>query len=69
MSIVSSYYNQNLVGGQNGVSGSTQTLPDPVGQGEVFQVDATGYGGNQNSVAVVESTVAVKPGVVDRGAL
>ena len=43
--------------------------PSADGQGEVFQVDATGYGGNQNSVAVVESTVAVKPGVVDRGAL
>ena len=27
------YYNENLVGGYNGVSGTAQTLPDPVGHG------------------------------------
>src|SRR5579859_1399393 len=27
------YYNENLVGGYNGVAGSAQTLPDPVGHG------------------------------------
>jgi type IV pilus assembly protein PilY1 len=27
------YYNENLVGGYNGASGSTQTLPDPTGHG------------------------------------
>jgi type IV pilus assembly protein PilY1 len=27
------YYNENLVGGYNGVAGSTQTLPDPSGHG------------------------------------
>ena len=27
------YYNENLVGGYNGTSGTTQTLPDPVGDG------------------------------------
>src|SRR3989440_7513434 len=30
---IQSTYNENLVGGQNGVAGSTQTLPDPNGQG------------------------------------
>ncbi len=27
--------------------------------GEIYQVDAVGYGGNSNTVAVVESTYAV----------
>ena len=31
--IASSYYNENLVGGQSGVSGTSQTLPDPVTEG------------------------------------
>ena len=31
--IATSYYGTNLVGGQNGVGGGAQTLPDPVGQG------------------------------------
>src|SRR5207248_11748958 len=30
---IQSTYNENLVGGQNGVAGPTQTLPDPNGQG------------------------------------
>ena len=30
---IQSAYNENLVGGQNGVAGPTQTLPDPNGQG------------------------------------
>lgn len=36
-------------------------------QGEVYQIDAVGYGGTQNAVAVVESTFEIKTGVVDRG--
>lgn len=30
---IQSTYGENLVGGQNGIAGNTQTLPDPVGQG------------------------------------
>ena len=37
------------------------------GQGEVYQIDAVGYGGNSTAVAVVESTFAVRSGVIDRG--
>lgn len=37
------------------------------GSGEVYQVDAAGYGGNADTVAVVESTVAIKTGVTNRG--
>src|SRR5512138_3901995 len=33
LGIRGSYYNENLVGGYAGVSGSTQTLPDPSGNG------------------------------------
>jgi type IV pilus assembly protein PilX len=36
-------------------------------QGEVYQIDAVGYGGIPSAVAVVESTFEVKTGVVDRG--
>lgn len=32
---------------------------DPSVPGEIYQVDAAGYGGNSNTVAVVESTFAV----------
>jgi type IV pilus assembly protein PilX len=37
------------------------------GQGEVYQIDAVGYGGTASAVAVVESTYLVKSGVIDRG--
>ncbi|MDB6046825.1 MAG: pilus assembly protein PilX [Gammaproteobacteria bacterium] len=39
------------------------------GQGEIYQIDAVGYGANANSVAVVESTFVVKQGVINRGDL
>ncbi|TLY74100.1 MAG: hypothetical protein E6K49_13860, partial [Gammaproteobacteria bacterium] len=52
LSIVSSYYNQNLVGGQNGVSGSTQTLPDPVGQGALRFTNGAPGGYSQNGAIV-----------------
>ena len=39
------------------------------GQGEAYQVDAYGYGGAPNTVAVVESTFEVTQGVVNRGGL
>lgn len=37
------------------------------GSGEVYRIDAVGYGGNPSAVAVVESTFVVRQGVVDRG--
>jgi type IV pilus assembly protein PilX len=39
------------------------------GNGEVYQVDAVGFGGTAGAVAVVESTYLVTGGVIDRGAL
>ena len=38
------------------------------GQGNVYQIDAVGYGGTANAVAVVESTYLVTAGVKDLGA-
>ena len=38
------------------------------GQGTVYQIDAVGYGGTANAVAVVESTYLVAAGVKDLGA-
>jgi type IV pilus assembly protein PilX len=37
------------------------------GRGEIFQVDAAGYGSTANTIAVVESTLVVISGVIDRG--
>ena len=37
------------------------------GQGELYQIDALGYGANANAVAIVESTFVVGTGVVDHG--
>jgi len=39
------------------------------GQGNVYQIDAYGYGGTPNAVAVVESTYLVSVGVRDLGGL
>ena len=39
------------------------------GQGEAYRVDAFGYGSNQTTVAVVESTFEVAQGVVNRSGL
>jgi type IV pilus assembly protein PilY1 len=46
--IGTSYYNQPLVGGQNGVSGNTQTLPDPDGQGALRFTNGNPGGYSQN---------------------
>jgi len=40
----------------------------PAGDGSVFKIDAVGYGGSPNAVAIVESTYAVVSGVKDLGA-
>jgi len=39
------------------------------GSGELYQIDALGYGANPNAVAIVESMFVVSSGVVDRGGL
>src|SRR5215469_5794457 len=39
------------------------------GQGEAYQIDAFGYGGSANAVAVVESTYEVAKGVSNLGGL
>src|SRR5215470_1260666 len=46
--IGTSYYNQPLVGGQNGIAGSTQTLPDPVGKGALRFTNGAPGGYSQN---------------------
>jgi type IV pilus assembly protein PilX len=42
---------------------------DPTGQARVYQVTATGNGGDANSIAVVQSTYSVSTGVKDLGGL
>ena len=46
--IGTTYYNQPLVGGQNGVAGNTQTLPDPSGQGALRFTNGQPGGFSQN---------------------
>ena len=43
--------------------------PSPEGStpGEIYQIDAVGYGGNSNTVAVVESTYVVSTSSVNHG--
>ena len=43
--------------------------PSKDGQGELYQVDALGYGANPNAAAIVESTFEVGTGVTDHGGL
>jgi type IV pilus assembly protein PilX len=43
--------------------------PSATGAGNIYQVDAVGYGGNANAVAVVESTYLVTNGVRNLGEL
>jgi type IV pilus assembly protein PilX len=37
------------------------------GRGEIYQIDAVGYGATANTAAVVESTLVVTSGIIDRG--
>ncbi|HEX4387226.1 MAG TPA: PilC/PilY family type IV pilus protein [Steroidobacteraceae bacterium] len=46
--IGTTYYNQPLVGGQNGVAGNTQTLPDPNGHGALRFTNGNPGGFSQN---------------------
>lgn len=45
----------------------TDAGPAADGTGEVYRINAVGYGGTPTAVAVVESTFVVRQGVVDRG--
>jgi type IV pilus assembly protein PilY1 len=49
------YFGENLVGGKNGVSGSTQTLPDPANSGALRFTNGYPYGNNEGG-AIVSST-------------
>jgi len=66
--------------GQGGTSNNPLYFATPVfyiadvgvaadGQGEAYQIDAVGYGGSANAVAVVESTYEVAKGVQNLGGL
>jgi type IV pilus assembly protein PilX len=72
--------NMSVTPGVNGTNGDPPYFATPAfyiadlgpandGQGEAYQVDAYGYGGAGNTVAVVESTFEVAQGVVNRGGL
>jgi type IV pilus assembly protein PilX len=45
------------------------TSGDPNVPGEIYQIDAVGYGGNSNTAAVVESTYAVYSSSSNKGGL
>lgn len=45
------------------------TSADPAIPGEIYQIDAYGYGGSSNTVAVVESTYAVYTSSSNKGGL
>ena len=66
--------------GQSGTSGDPPYFASPgfyiadLGRaadnaGEVYQIDAYGYGGASTTVAIVESTYEISQGVVNRGGL
>jgi type IV pilus assembly protein PilY1 len=62
-SIAGSYYNEPLVGGQNGVAGSTQTLPDPAGQGALRFTNGAPGGYHQNGAIVSTTPFSTGQGV------
>ena len=56
LAVKSAYYNgENLVGGQNGVSGSSQTLPDPANMGALRFTNGSPNGGNEGG-AIISQT-------------
>ena len=65
--IKSSYYNESLVGGANGIAGGTQTLPDPVGSGALRftngYITSTTGGFHQNGAIVSSDTFPTGQGV------
>ena len=63
MNIKSTYYNESLVGGQNGVSGSTETLPDPVGSGALRLTNGSPGGYHQNGAIVSAFSFPTSEGI------
>ena len=68
--IKSSYYKENLVGGYNGTSGSTQTLPDPNGYGALRFTNGCLWDGNcssggkgQNGAIISANTFSTNQGL------
>jgi len=63
----SSYYGENLTGGQNGASGSGQTLPDPAGSGALRltngYINSTTGGYRQNGAIVSGNNFDTSAGV------
>lgn len=49
------YFGENLVGGQNGVSGNAQTLPDPANAGALRFTNGYPYGRNEGG-AIISTT-------------
>lgn len=64
---IASYYSNNsnevLVGGQNGVTGTTQTLPDPSGSGALRFTNGYPYGKNQAGSIVSATTFPAGQGI------
>ncbi|MBV8496908.1 MAG: pilus assembly protein PilY, partial [Gammaproteobacteria bacterium] len=63
VSIGASYYGEPLVGGQNGVAGNAQTLPDPVGSGALRFTNGAPGGFAQNGAIVSTIPFSTAQGV------
>ena len=61
--LVSSYYREPLVGGQNGVAGAVQTLPDPAGQGALRFTNGAPGGYAQNGAIISTMPFSTGQGV------
>lgn len=64
------YYSENLVGGYNGTTGTTQTLPDPLGDGALRFTNGCLYDGNcdnggkgENGAIVSANTFSTNEGL------
>src|SRR5205807_3239656 len=60
---IQSAYNENLVGGQNGVAGAAQTLPDPNGQGALRFTNGNPGGYRQHGAIVSTNPFPTGQGV------
>jgi type IV pilus assembly protein PilY1 len=63
LSIKSSYYNENLVGGANGVSGNSMQLPDPAGSGALRFTNGSPGGFNQTGAIISQTPFLAGQGV------
>ena len=60
---ISGTYGENLVGGQNGVAGDTQTLPDPVNEGALRFTNGSPGGFNQHGAIISAAPFPTGQGV------